>query len=71
MVLAVVGMVLGLVRPSSVSSAMHAALFDAQQLNYTAFSAAALVLLICAAGACGVPAYRASEVDPVNSLRAE
>jgi putative ABC transport system permease protein len=71
MLLAVVGMVVGLLGASSVSSAFQAVLFDARVLPYGAFGAAAVVLLLCAAGACGLPAYRASEVDPVTSLRAE
>jgi len=69
--LALVGLTIGAAAAAIAGSRLQSAINETQQLNYTALAAAAVVLILCAAGACLAPALRASQVDPVDSLRAE
>ncbi len=69
--LAAAGLAMGLFGASLASKTLLALLspFDAQKYDYTAFVAASVLLLVCALAACWGPALRASEVDPIDSLR--
>jgi ABC-type antimicrobial peptide transport system permease subunit len=65
------GLILGLVGAFFTSRLLQTLLNEVQALNYTAFGLATVVLLLAAAAACFYPALRASNVDPMRTLRAE
>jgi putative ABC transport system permease protein len=69
--LAFLGLGLGLGGAYLVGRAMQTTLYGVSALDAGAFSAAALVLLVAALLACYVPAQRASQVDPMVALRHE
>ena len=46
-------------------------LYQAQPLDAQIFSLVALTLLVVAAAACVIPAWRAARLDPVGALRTE
>lgn len=71
LVLAVCGLVLGLVGAYFVGRAMHSTLFGVGTIDITAFSAVGVVLLISALVACYFPARRAAAVEPMRALRIE
>jgi putative ABC transport system permease protein len=50
---------------------MRDMLYDTQPLDPMVFAAVSATLLIVAALACLVPAWRASRVDPMQALRTE
>jgi putative ABC transport system permease protein len=70
-VLAAVGLGLGLVGAYFVGRAMQSMLFNVRALDFTAFSAVALILLAAALLACYLPARRAASVEPMRVLRTE
>ena len=70
-ILAVVGMVLGLLGAYFVGRAMQSMLFDVRALDATAFSAVGMVLITSALVACFLPARRAASVHPMKVLRME
>jgi putative ABC transport system permease protein len=70
-VLAVIGLGLGLVGACFVGRAMRGLLYGVGTIDVAAFSAVALTLLTAALLACYVPANRAAKVDPVVALRYE
>ncbi len=71
LLLAVVGLCLGLGGAYAVGQAMQSTLFGVSALDLAAFSAVAIVLLAAALLASWLPARRASRVDPMVALRYE
>ena len=70
-ILAVVGLGLGLIGAYFVGRAMQSMLFDLRALDATAFSAVGVVLLASAVLACYLPARRAASIHPMLVLRME
>jgi putative ABC transport system permease protein len=70
-VLAAIGLGLGLIGAYFVGRAMQSILFDVRALDFTAFSAVALILLASALLACYLPARRAASIEPMRVLRTE
>jgi putative ABC transport system permease protein len=68
---ALIGLVLGLAAAAEVTRLMRDMLFETRPLDPLVFAGVSATLLIVAAVACIVPAWRASRVDPVQALRAE
>ncbi|HKS68755.1 MAG TPA: ABC transporter permease [Candidatus Acidoferrales bacterium] len=71
MLLALVGLALGLAGAYFVGRGMHSLFFDVGTIDATAFSVVAALLMLSALLACYVPAHRASRVDPMQALREE
>jgi putative ABC transport system permease protein len=71
MVLALAGLVLGLVGACLVGRTMSGMLYGVGTIDVSAFGAVAIVLLASAILACYVPACRAARVDPMVALRYE
>jgi putative ABC transport system permease protein len=71
MVLALAGLVLGLVGACLVGRTMSGMLYGVGTIDISAFGAVAIVLLASAILACYVPACRAARVDPMVALRYE
>jgi putative ABC transport system permease protein len=70
-VLAAIGLGLGLIGAYFVGRAMQSMLFGVRALDFSAFSAVALILLASALLACYLPARRAASVEPMRVLRTE
>jgi putative ABC transport system permease protein len=70
-ILAAIGLGLGLVGACFVGRAMRGLLYGVGTIDVAAFSAVALTLFIAALLACYVPASRAAKVDPMVALRYE
>jgi ABC-type antimicrobial peptide transport system permease subunit len=70
-VLAAVGIVVGLAGAAGVSRLMAALLYDVEPFDPLTYGAVAVALLAIAVLASYVPARRASTVDPAESLAAE
>jgi putative ABC transport system permease protein len=68
---AAAGLALGLVASLALTRFMRSQLFGLEPSDPATITAAALVLLATAMGACLVPARRAARVDPVVALREE
>jgi len=68
---ALFGVVFGVAVSASVTRMIQSMLFGARPLDLTVYVAVACALLIVASLACMLPAWRASQVDPMQSLRAE
>jgi putative ABC transport system permease protein len=71
LLLAGVGLVLGLVGAYFVGKAMHSTLFGVGTIDVGAFSAVGGILLVSALVACYFPARRAAAVEPMKALRIE
>jgi putative ABC transport system permease protein len=71
MILALVGLVLGLGGSYAVGRAMHSLLYDVSAIDTSAFGAVAALLILSALLACYVPAHRAARVEPMQALREE
>lgn len=69
--LAAVGIVLGSATAVALTRYFRALLFGIEPLDPATFAFAATLLAAVATVACGVPAYRASRVNPIEALRAE
>ena len=69
--LAAIGLGLGLFGAYFVGRGMQSMLFGVQALDVSAFMAVALVLLAAAILACFLPARRAASVEPMRALRTE
>jgi putative ABC transport system permease protein len=71
MILACIGLILGLGGAYSVGKAMHSIFYNVGTIDFAAFSAVAAALLLAALLACFIPARRATLVDPMQALRQE
>jgi len=71
MVLAAIGIVVGLVGSFALTRLMSSLLFGVKPTDLLTFSAVALCLLVTALLACYLPARRATKVDPLVALRYE
>ncbi|HTY82978.1 MAG TPA: ABC transporter permease [Silvibacterium sp.] len=69
--LASAGIVGGLVAATALTRFLKSLLFGVQPLDTATIAGAAAVLLICAALAGGLPARRASAIEPMEALRRE
>jgi len=68
---ALIGLVLGLAGSAAASRLMQEMLYETRPLDPIVFVAVSATLIIVAAFACIVPAWRASHVNPVQALRTE
>ncbi|MGB8801494.1 MAG: ABC transporter permease [Candidatus Acidiferrales bacterium] len=71
MILAGVGLALGLFGAYGVGKVMHGLLFNVAVFDFAAFGAVAAALLLAGLLACFIPAHRATLVDPMQALRQE
>jgi putative ABC transport system permease protein len=71
LVLASLGLGLGLIGAYLVGRAMHSILFGVAAIDFSTFDAVGLVLLLAALLACLLPAMRATRIDPAVALRHE
>jgi ABC-type antimicrobial peptide transport system permease subunit len=71
MVLAALGILIGLAGSVAASRALETLLFGVSRLDLPTHLAVAGLLAIVAAAACGLPAWRAAQVPPSIALRAE
>ena len=71
MILACIGLILGLGGAYGVGKAMHSIFYNVGTIDFAAFSAVAAALLLAALLACFLPARRATLVDPMQALRQE
>jgi len=71
LVLAGIGVVIGLSAAAGVTRFMSSLLFEISPLDAATYGAVLFVLLTAAALASYVPARRASSVDPVDAIKAE
>jgi putative ABC transport system permease protein len=70
-VLALIGLGLGLVGALFIGRAIRSTLYGVGTVDFTAFAAVSIILLASALLACYVPAQRATKVDPMVALRYE
>jgi ABC-type antimicrobial peptide transport system permease subunit len=68
---ALFGLVLGLAASAAVSRVIQSMLFEVRPLDPMVYIAVAGTLLMVATLACIFPAWRASQLDPMQALRAE
>jgi ABC-type antimicrobial peptide transport system permease subunit len=71
LVLSAIGAVVGLVAATAVGRLMSSLLFGVGPMDATAYVAAVVVTIAAAALASYVPARRAANIDPVETLKAE
>jgi putative ABC transport system permease protein len=71
MMLALLGVAIGLVASYCVTKLMSALLFEVKPTDVTTFSTVSIGLLLVALLACYIPARRATKVDPLVALRYE
>jgi ABC-type antimicrobial peptide transport system permease subunit len=71
MLLAAIGVGMGLIAAAALSRVLASLLFGISPLDPLTYSAVSIVLLIAAAAASYLPAHRASNVNPLDALRAE
>jgi ABC-type antimicrobial peptide transport system permease subunit len=71
LVLAGIGVVIGLSAAAGVTRFMSSLLFGISPLDATTYAAVFFVLLTAAALASYVPARRASSIDPVDAMKVE
>jgi putative ABC transport system permease protein len=69
--LSAIGIAIGLVAAALLTDVIRTLLVGVQPTDPATFSAMALGFLVIAAIACGVPAFRASRLDPMVALRDE
>ncbi|MFZ0745838.1 MAG: ABC transporter permease [Terracidiphilus sp.] len=68
---AVLGLIFGLVASAAAVRLIQSMLFETRPLDPAVFAAVTATLLLVAAAACIVPAWRASRLDPMQALRME
>lgn len=68
---ALVGLILGLGSSAAVVRLIRSMLYETQPLDPAVFLSVTIALLLVAALACLMPAWRASRLDPMHALRAE
>jgi putative ABC transport system permease protein len=68
---ALIGLGIGLAASAELTRLMRTMLFETRPLDPIVFAAVSGTLMLVAALACLVPAWRASRVDPVQALRTE
>jgi predicted permease len=66
-----VGLAVGLGAAAVGAGALRTLLYGIATLDAATFAGASAVLLVAAAGACLVPAWRAAAIDPASALRSE
>jgi predicted permease len=71
LVLACIGVAVGLGAAAGLARLMSALLFGVSALDWTTYAAAAVLLLLACALASYLPARRAATIDPMNTLRGE
>jgi putative ABC transport system permease protein len=71
MLLTGIGILLGAAIAAMVTRAMSALLFSVRPGDPISFVSGAAIILVVAAAACAVPAWRAGSVDPMRALRTE
>ena len=71
MVLALIGLVIGLASAYALTSAVKSLLFQVAPNDPVTFFSVAAVLAFSALAACYLPARRAAQVDPLRALRTE
>jgi ABC-type antimicrobial peptide transport system permease subunit len=69
--LSAVGAVVGIVAAAALARLMSSLLFGVSPLDPAAYVAALLVIVLAAALATYLPARRAAQPDPIETLRAE
>jgi ABC-type antimicrobial peptide transport system permease subunit len=69
--LSAIGAVLGLVAATAVGRLMSSLLFGVSRMDPTAYLAALALTIAAAALASYLPARRAANIDPIETLRAE
>jgi predicted permease len=65
------GLVLGLAASAGAVRLIHSMLYGTRPLDAAIFAAVAATLLVVAVLACLIPAWRASQIDPMQALRME
>jgi putative ABC transport system permease protein len=68
---ALYGLVLGLAVSVAAVKLVESMLYQTRPFDPAIFAAVAATLLVVAAGACLIPAWRASRIDPMQALRTE
>ena len=68
---AVYGLLLGLAASAGVARLIQSLLFGTKPFDLTVFVLVSVTLLLVAALACALPAWRASRLDPMRALRTE
>ncbi len=68
---AVLGLALGLVASAGITRLLQTMLYGTRPLDPMVFVLVAVTLLLVATAACALPAWRASRLDPVQTLRSE
>jgi putative ABC transport system permease protein len=68
---AIFGLILGLIASAATVRLIRSLLFGTQPLDLAVFALVTFVLLVVAAIACLIPAWRASRLDPMQALRTE
>jgi putative ABC transport system permease protein len=68
---ALVGLVLGLSASAGVVRLIRSMLYETRPLDPAVFAAVSGALMLVAAAACMLPAWRASRLDPMQALRTE
>jgi len=71
MVIALIGVAIGVAASLALTKAMASLLFGVDKLDPVAFAAAPVVLLVAAGLGCYLPARRAASADPVVAMRNE
>ena len=69
--LAAIGLALGLMGAYFIGRTMQSTLYGVSALDFAAFSAVGLILLVAALLACFLPAQRAASTEPMRGLRTE